>query len=147
MFDVLFQTDLAVEILDQPAPPDRKQVERIKQRVEQRDVAGSDFDIGGPERRKGFQAEREHLGVGCGAVLATEGFDAGLQKLAPVAAAIAKHRSEIAEPGRLAGYGGGKILARDRNGEVGTQAQFLAARVGGEIEAFANVLSGEVEER
>ena len=44
--EILLQADLAVEILDQPPPPDRVEIERIDQRVEQRDVAGADFDIG-----------------------------------------------------------------------------------------------------
>ena len=62
-------------------------------------------------------------------------------------AAIAEHRAEIAEARGLAGAAGGEIVPRHRNGEVGPQAQFLAAGVGGQIEALADVLAGEVEER
>ena len=95
----------------------------------------------------GFQRQRQHFGVGRGAVLPSEGFDAGLQEFAGLAAAIAKHRPEIAEAGRLAGAAGSEIVARHRNGEVGPQAEFLAAGVGGQVKALADVLAGEVEER
>ena len=46
-----------------------------------------------------------------------------------------------------AGAAGGEIVPRHRNGEVGTQAEFLAAGVGGQIKALADVLAREVEER
>jgi hypothetical protein len=42
---------------------------------------------------------------------------------------------------------GGEIIPRHRNGEVGPQAELLAGRVRGQIQAFADVLAGEVEER
>ena len=45
LLDVLGEVDLAVEILDQPPPPDREKLQRVDQRIEQRDVAGADFDI------------------------------------------------------------------------------------------------------
>ncbi len=145
--DILRQADLAVEILDQPPPPDRVEIERIDQRGEQRDVAGADFDLGQAECAGRLQRQRQHLGVGGGAILPSEGFDAGLQEFARPAAAIAEHRAEIAEARRLAGAAGGEIVPRHRNGEIGTKAQFLAAGVGGQIEALADVLAGEVEER
>ena len=64
-----------------------------------------------------------------------------------LAAAIAKHRPEIAEARGLAGAPGGEIIARHRNGEVGAQAELLAGGVGGQVKALADVLAGEVEER
>ena len=145
--DVLGQADLAVEILDQAAPPHRIELERLDQRIEQRDVAGADFDVGEAERGSRLQRQRQHFGIGRGAVLPAEGFDAGLQELARLAAAIAEHRAEIAEARRLAGAAGGEIVARHRNGQVRTQAQLLAAGVGRQVEALADVLAGEVEER
>ncbi len=145
--DIFSQVDLAVEILDQPPPPYRIEPERIDQRDEQRHVAGADFDIGQSEGGGRLQRQRQHLGVGCGAILPPEGFDAGLQEFARPAAAITEHRSEIAESGGLAGARRGEIIPRHRNGEVGAQAQFLAAGVGGQIKAFADVLAGQIEER
>ena len=54
--EVLLQADLAVEILDQPPPPHRIEIERIDQRIEQRDVAGADFDLVDPERARSLPA-------------------------------------------------------------------------------------------
>ncbi len=61
-----------------------------------------------------LQRQRQHLGIGRGAVLPSEGFDAGLQEFARPAAAIAEHRPEIAEARRLAGARGGEIVPRHR---------------------------------
>ena len=78
---------------------------------------------------------------------AAEGFDAGLQELARLVLAVAEDRTEIAEARRLAGPRRGQIVARDRDGEVGPQAQFAALRIEREIHALADVLAGEIEER
>ena len=147
LLDVLGEADLAVEILDQPPPPHRIKAERIDQRIEQRDVAGADFDIVDAECAGGLQRQRQHLGIGRGAILPAERFDAGLQEFAGPAAAIAEHRAEIAEAGRLTGAAGGEIIPRHRNGEVGTQAEFLAGGVGRQVKALADVLAREVEKR
>ena len=64
-----------------------------------------------------------------------------------LAAAIAEHRAEIGEAGRLSGAGRGQIIPRHGDGEVGPQAQFLAGRIRRQVQAFADVLAGEVEER
>ena len=103
--DILGQADLAVEILDQPPPPYRIEIERLDQRVEQRHVAGANFDLGQPERGGRLQRQRQHFGIRRGAVGPSEGFDAGLQEFARPAAAIAEHRPEIAEAHGLAGAG------------------------------------------
>ena len=145
--DVLGEADLAVEILDQPPPPDRVEVERVDQRREQGYVAGADFDFLQSACGGGLQCQRQHFRVRRGAVLPAEGFDAGLQELARLAAAITKHRSEIAEARRLPGAAGGEIVARDRDGQVRAQAELFARGVGGQIQALADVLAGEVEER
>jgi len=55
--------------------------------------------------------------------------------------------TEIAEARGLAGLGGGEIVARDRNRQVGPQAQLLAAGVRGQIETFADVLARQIEKR
>ena len=124
--DVLGEADLAVEILDQPPPPDRVEIERVDQRREQRDVAGADFDVLQSEGGGRLQRQRQHFRIRRGAVLPAEGFDAGLQELARPAAAIAKHRPEIAEARGLAGAPGGEIIAGDRNGQVRAQAELFA---------------------
>src|SRR5262249_14203236 len=73
--------------------------------------------------------------------------DAGLQEFAAALVAMAEDRAEIAKASRFAGGGRGEIVARDRNGEVGAQAQLASLRIGREIHALADVLAGEVEER
>ena len=124
--DIVGEADLAVEVLDQPPPPDRVEFKRVDQRGEQGDIAGADFDILQPEGGSRFQRQRQHFRIRRGAVLPAEGFDAGLQEFAWAAAAISEHRPEIAEACGLAGAAGGKIIARHRNGEVGAQAKLLA---------------------
>ena len=145
--DIVGEADLAVEILDQPPPPHRIEIERVDQRREQRDVAGADFDVLQSEGGGRFQRQRQHFRIRRGAVLPAKGFDAGLQEFARLAAAIAKHRPEIAEARGLAGAPGGEIIARHRNGEVGAQAELLAGSVGRQVKALADVLAGKVEER
>ena len=49
--------------------------------------------------------------------------------------------------GGLSGLAGSEIVAGHWNGQIGAQAQFLAAGVGGQIKAFADVLAGEIEKR
>ena len=95
----------------------------------------------------GVEAEREHFGVRRRLVRAAEGFDAGLQELDRRFGVMAEDRTEIAEALRLAGRGRGEVVARDRDGEVGPQAQLVAVRIGREIHALADVLAREVEER
>ena len=94
-----------------------------------------------------LQPERKHLGVGRRLVGPPEGFDAGLQEFGGCVAAVTEHRAEIAVARRLAGERRGEIVARHRNREVGTQAEFAAAGGGGQIHALADVLAREVEER
>ncbi len=144
--EILRQRGLVVEVLDQPPLPGRREIERGDQRGKQADVADADVGCGKPVMRGGVEPEREHFGVRRRGVAAAEGFDAGLQEFAR-AFAMAKDRAEIAEALRLAGRGRGEIVARDRDGEVGPQAQFVALRVGGQIHALADVLAGKVEER
>ncbi len=97
--------------------------------------------------RGGFEPEREHLGVGRRLVGPPEGFDAGLQEFGACVAAVTEHRPEIAIARRFAGERRSEIVARDRNGEVGAQAEFAAAGGGGQIHALADVFAREVEER
>ena len=94
-----------------------------------------------------FKPERQHLSVGRRLVGAPEALDAGLQEFGARIAAVTKHRPEIAKARGLAGERGGEIVARDGDGEVGPQAEFAAARRGGQIHALADVLAGKVEER
>ena len=114
---------------------------------EQRDIAGANLDLGQAERAGRLQRQRQHFRIGGGPVLPSKGFDAGLQELTGLAAAIPEHRAEIAEPGRLPDLSRRQIIPRDRNGQIGAKAQFLPAGVGGQIEAFADVLAGEIEKR
>src|SRR5262249_14348322 len=60
---------------------------------------------------------------------------------------LAKHRTEITKALRLAGRGGRKIFARDRDCEVRAQTQLLSLSVTGEVHAPADFLAGKVEKR
>ncbi len=94
-----------------------------------------------------FEREREHLGIGRRGVGAPEGFDAGLQEFGGLTAAMTEYRPEVAEACNLAGRGRGKVVARNRDGQIGAQAIFAAVRRSGEIHALADILAREVEER
>jgi hypothetical protein len=90
---------------------------------------------------------RQRLGIGRRRVAAAEGLDADLAELGRAILALAEDRAEIAELRRPAGVGGGEIVERDRNREIGPQAQLAARRVADEIHAPADVLAREIEER
>ena len=137
----------AVEILHQAALPRRREVEAFDQRGKQADVAHADLGRGDAELGDRFKPEREHLGIGGGGVGAAEGFHAGLQEFVGAVVALAEHRAQIAEAGRLAGFRRTEVVARHRDGEIGPQAEFLAAPVGGQEHALADVLARQVEER
>ena len=136
----------AVEVLQQAAAPLRRQVERIDQAGEQAAVADRDVGMGHAELGGRLAAQRQHLGVGRLAVAPAERFDAGLQELARRVAAVAEHRAEIAVADRLGQPARGDVVAAHRNGEVGPEAPVAPAGVGGEVDAPAHVLAGEVEE-
>src|SRR5215831_2433228 len=79
--------------------------------------------------RRRVEPERQHFGIRRRRVRAAEGFDAGLQEFAATLGAMTEDRTEIAKASRLAGGGRGEIVARDRNGEVGAQAQLASLRM------------------
>ena len=143
----MLERGFAVEILDQPPFPRRRQIERGDEGREQRDVAEADVGRAEAVLRGRFQAERQHFGVGRRLVRPAEALDAGLQKFGCRAVAMAEHRAEIAKAGRLAGLRRSQIIARHRNGQIGPQAEFAPVRSGGEIHAPADVLAGQIEER
>ena len=95
--EVLRQIGLAVEILDQPPLPGRRQVEPGDQAGKQRDVADLDVWRGKAVMRGGFETERKHLGVGRRDVGTAEGFNAGLHEFRRLIEPVAEHRAEIAE--------------------------------------------------
>src|SRR5262249_23208114 len=91
--------------------------------------------------------EGQDVGIRRRGVLEAERLDAGLQEFPASVRAMPEYRTEIAKAARLAGGGGGEIVARDRDGEVGTQAELAPLRVARQIHALADVLAGEGEER
>jgi len=145
--EVVGEVALAVEILGEPALPGGCQVERADKGREQRDVAHADVGLGEAVERGRLQRERERLGVGRRGVGAPVGFDAGLEELGRPLPAVAEDRAEIAEGGRPARLRRGEIIERDRNGEIGTQAQFAARGIVHQIHAAADVLARKIEER
>ena len=145
--EIVRQRPLSVEILDQAALPRRRQIERGDKSGKQPDIADADFRRGHAINRGGFEAEREHFGVGRRLVVAAEGFDAGLQEFRGRSFAMAEHRAEVTKARCLAGGRRLQIGARNRDGEVGPQAQFAPERVAGEKHAAADILAREIEER
>src|SRR5262249_6456882 len=147
--EIVRQAAGGVEILGEPPPPCRRQIERLDQRREQTDVADADLGRLDAVMRERLEPEREHLGVGRRSIASAEGFDAGLQELARLIAALAKYGTEIAEAYGLAGGARARceVIARDRDGQVGSQAELAARRLAREIHAPADVLAGKVEER
>ena len=95
-----------------------------------------------------FEPEREHFGIGrrdvaCGR--RTRCRPAGIRS-----ARRTRWRNtgaEIAEAVRPAGHRRGQVIARDRDGQIGPQAQFAPVRIDGEEHALADVLAREIEER
>ena len=79
-FEVLRERGLAVEVLDQPPLPGRRQIERGDQRGEQPDIAGHDRGALAAEMRGGLESERQRFGVGGGLVGSPERLDPGLQE-------------------------------------------------------------------
>ena len=138
---------LAVEILHQPPLPGRRQIERRDQRGEQSDIAHADVGRRQAVLRGGFEPERQHLGIGRRDVAAAERFDAGLQEFAGAVAAVAEHRARDSRSPARCRLRRGQIVARDRDGEIGPQAEIVPGRIGGQVHARADVFAGEVEER
>jgi len=70
-----------------------------------------------------------------------------LQEFAGRFAPMPKDRAQVAKCLRFTGHGRGEIVARDRDGEVGPQAQLMACGIGEQIHVPPHVLAGEVEKR
>ncbi len=68
-------------------------------------------------------------------------------KIPRKAAAIAKHRAEIAKSLRTPCGCRSEVIAGNGNGKIRPQAQFLAGLAGGQEHAAANILPRQVEER
>jgi hypothetical protein len=94
-----------------------------------------------------LKSERHHLGVSCGDIGAPEGFDTGLQNFARAIGTVAEHRAQIRETLRAAGCRRGEIGLRDGDGEIGTQAEIVAGRIGRQKHAGADVFAREIEKR
>ena len=58
-----------------------------------------------------------------------------------------KDRAKIAEALRPPDQGRGQVLARNRDSQIGAQAQLMAVRIGRKIHALADVFSRQIEER
>src|SRR5215468_5756048 len=145
--EILRQRCLMIEILDQPPLPRGCEIKHRDKGAKQGYIAHANVRRGEAVMRRRLKSERQHFGIrGCD-ILPAEGFDAGLQEFAAAVAAMTKHRPEIAKTARLAGFGRGEVVARDRNGEVGAQTQFAPLGVARQIHALADVLAGKVEER
>ena len=111
------------------------------------DIAEADFGGRQAVKRRRLEPERQHLGVGRRLVLPPEGFDAGLQDFGRRAFAMPKNHAQITIARDLAGRRRLQIGARNRDGEIGPQAQFAPVRIAGEKHAAADVLARQVEER
>jgi hypothetical protein len=145
--EIVGEAALAVEILDQAPLPRRREVECADQGGEQRDVAHADRRLGEAVMRGRLEREGERLGVGCRSVGAAERLDADLEEFRRAVLALAEHRAEVAEFCGLAGGRRGEVVARDRDGEVGPEAELAACGVVDQVHAAADVLARQIEER
>ena len=145
--EIVGERGFAVEVFDQAALPRRCEIERGDEGGEQPHVADANLRRRQAVESGRLEPKRQHFGVGRRLVMPGEGLDPGLHELGGGALAMAKHRSEIAEAGRLAGPRRLQIGARDRNGEIGPQAQFAAVGIAGKKQPPADVLAREVEKR
>ena len=146
-FEVLRQVGLAVEVVDQATLPRRREIERGDQRGEQRDVAG--FHVGGRQAiaRGCLEPQCEHFRIGGRRVGTAETLDTALQEFSAFSGTVPEDRAEVAVARRLARERGGKEVARDRDGQIGPQAELGAAGRGGEEHAAADILARQVEKR
>ena len=80
LIEIVRQRPFPVEILDQPALPRRREIERGDEGGKQPDVADADFRRRQAIKRRRLKPEREHFGVGRCLVAAPERLDAGLQE-------------------------------------------------------------------
>ena len=74
LIEIVRQRAFAIEILDQPALPRRREIERGDEGGEQPDVAHADFRRVHAILRGRLKPERQHFGVGRRLVLAAEDF-------------------------------------------------------------------------
>jgi len=119
-------------------------MERFDQSCEQRNIAHADGWVGQPEMGGGLKPKRDGLAICRGLIRTPKRFDAGLPEFAcPVGfrPRISKDGTEIAETLRLPGKRRSQVFARDRNGQIGTQAEFMASGVSREIHALADVFA------
>ena len=128
------------------APPERdRRINGVDRRVHDRPVAETHDEVFQAERPAGLDGKREDLRVGLGRVRRAEDLDARLRGLAAIRA-VAENRS-LVEVARLAVAAARDVGEGGRNGEVGAQAQFPAARVLGEEDALPERLAHDVEKR
>ena len=128
------------------AQPDGREIERFQKAREEARVAEADLERPRPALFGGFQRQRQDFRVGGFPVGAAEALEPRLVELARPLRPDAEHAAEIGEGRRAPGLAGGQVIEADGNGVFGPQAQLGARRVGGDVEAAANVLAREVEE-
>ena len=127
--EIVGKASRAVEVLHQAALPGGAEIERGDQRAEQPDIAHADFRRHDAVVRGRLQPEREHFGIGRGGVAPCKGFDAGLNEFGRRIAPMAEYGAEIAAADRLPGARRGEVIARNRNGEIGPQAEFASGKI------------------
>ena len=140
------------ELRDKAMPPALGNVDGIKQRIEEAEIADPQFRCLETGRLHGLERAQEHLGIGLGLVDLRIELDTGLAELARVrgraaARLIAEDRAVVAVARGDIGIGMAlEVDARRRHSEVGAQAQHLAVLVREHVRACTQALADDVEE-
>lgn len=129
----------------QAAAPDVRQGKRLKQTIEQPEIAES-RDKRSAGLCGGLHRQGENLRVRGFPVNSPEALKAGLGALAAALGPSAKDRAEVGELGRPSSPVRGEIGAADRDRIFRPETELLARRPAGQEQAAANLLPRHVKE-
>jgi hypothetical protein len=137
------------ELMDETAPPARRHVEPVEQRVEKMQIAKLDAEALEPGRLDRGDGERQNLGLGGFRIGRRQPFNAGLAEFAGRAAALreAEGRPAIAVtrlavgPRRMH-----EMITAGGHGEIRAQAHLGPFRIGEDIGIGADILARAFEE-
>ena len=135
------------EIARKAPLPGGRQFERREHGPEQAGVADAQAWRREAVALHAVEREREDLGIGRGGVGPADQFDAGLQELAGPAGPVPEGRPVIAIGAEARRIAAGDMIAADRNGQLGPQAEFAALAVARQVEALCELFAGKVEEQ
>ncbi len=141
----------APEIMAELEPPAFRHVQRIDERIEQRDVAEAETIIAEARATHGLDREQQHFGVGGGLVGRAKALDPRLAELARVRRAGAQRlKAEGRTVVAIAGFRPGlrvtlEIEPRHRHRQIGPEAQLLAREIGEDVRPAAHLFADLIE--